>query len=150
MNYYAARQRSDDKRWRYTRQNDGVTWECGYCIEFKPWTAETMSRFMSSEGAAVEAARLNAKYEPLKGNYHSDGHATKEEAEACYRKFLLDTQLRIDLFNKDQQEKCAACDAWTQKAAMVDTTIFHLCDEHLTREQVERLYPAVGSIISSY
>ena len=44
--------------------------------------------------------------------YHSDGHTTAEEAEACFRKYEAETQLRAhDAPN--EQKRCVICDAWT-------------------------------------
>lgn len=33
MNYYDARQRESDKKWDYTKMNDGKVWPVGYCGE---------------------------------------------------------------------------------------------------------------------
>lgn len=98
MNYYAARERLSDGRFDFTCRNDDKTWPVGYCHEYRQWSASDFN-FMSEEAAAREAEKLNQKYEPVREAFHSDGHATAEEAQACYRRFLLDTRLE---FSKDK------------------------------------------------
>lgn len=151
MNYYAARQRLSDQRFDFTCMNDGKTWPVGYCKVWRPLTAEDLSYVGSPEQIERMVKEHQAKFEPLKANYHADGHATAEEAQACYRKYLLDTQLRFsDKPNEEEQRRCAICSAWTQHIGWVDMKSWPLCVEHQTRESVEKLYPAVSQIVSSY
>lgn len=86
----------------------------------------------------------NAKMEPLVGNFHTDGHATEEEACECYKNYMLDTQLSLmdkEPANATQQFKCKACGAWTACRAMVGPyQVFDLCPQHQTREEVEKLF----------
>lgn len=79
-----------------------------------------------------------------------DGHATPEDACKHYRQYLLDNRLRLDGMTPNEQHKCEVCGAWTQRGASVDLHQWHLCDEHCTREQVEKLFGPVGTITSSY
>lgn len=77
-------------------------------------------------------------------------HATKEEAEDCYRGYLLDNRLRLDGKDANAQHKCRECGEWTSGLAECDLTIVVLCDEHRTREIFEKYFPEVGQIISSW
>jgi len=69
------------------------------------------------------------------------GHATEEDACACFKRYLLDTSLRLDREMDGQQLRCQSegCGAFTSGFADVDMRTFVLCDEHRTREVVERL-----------
>lgn len=175
MNYYAARQRQSDGRFDFTCRNDDQTWPVGYCRAHKVWTAADFKGLYSSDDQrTAEAAKLNAKYEPLAHKFHADGHATAEEAQACYCQYLLDTQLE---FSKDHQPKpeaaeqardalgpgsvkpeavertqrqCRQCQTWTEGLAWLDMQSWPLCEQHQTREVVEGLFPKVGTITSSY
>lgn len=164
MNYYAARQRERDGRYDFTCMNDGKVWPVGYCHRFRTWTASDFN-FMPEETAHAEAAKLNEKYAPHADLFHEDGHATAAEAQACYRRYLLDTKLEFSTQpNPDEQHRCAAiisppgaekqlCGAWTQHAGWVagsvDSLLWPLCPTHQTREAADRLFPSVGTIISS-
>lgn len=155
MNYYAARQRQSDKRYDFTCQNDKRIWPVGYCSAFRHYTPEDF-QFMSEEAAKREAEKLNAKYAPLAASFHTDGHASAEEAQACYRKYLLDTRLQFTkelptpAAEPDTQHKCVHCGVWTTGAAFIDMQSWSLCPEHQTRAVVELLFPSVGTIASSY
>lgn len=79
------------------------------------------------------------------------GHETEQEARDCYKRYLLDNRLRLDGDLEHTQKKCefAGCDCWTSRYAEVDMRMFSLCDEHRTREVVEKFF-SVGESISSY
>lgn len=92
----------------------------------------------------VEVARpWNEKMEPLKGKFHTDGHATEEEACECYKQYLLDTSLRLmteEPENARQQNRCQVCRKFTACYAQVGPyRLFMLCPEHNTRENVAAL-----------
>jgi hypothetical protein len=151
MNHYAARQRADDPgkhRWDYTLANKrGGTYPIGYCHAFRPFTPETLR--MDQE----QCDRWNRDEAPFLTKYHDDGHATAEEACACYRTYLLDhhTRLHDPPEKPDQLHRCAVCDKFTAGAAEVgNSDWWYLCDEHRTHEQVEKLMPAIGECWSSY
>jgi hypothetical protein len=79
-----------------------------------------------------------------------EGHATEQEAQDCYKRYLLDHRLNLDMTMNDTQRKCCICGEWTQKAAEIDNgQIWDLCDAHRNRETVEKLF-SVGESISSY
>ena len=127
MNHSCARQRNDG-RWDYTR--NGRPW--GYCCEYRPVPPDIPG-----------AEQWNAKLEPLQHKFHTDGHATEEEACECYKQYLLDTSLQLvaaEPKNANQQHRCQVCKAFTACYATVGTyRMFTLCPTHQTREEVEKL-----------
>lgn len=133
MNHLCARQRTADERWDYTY--NGVPY--GYCREYKPISEDV--KWLSADQIKAE----NEKMEKLKSNFHADGHATKEDACACYKKYLLDTSLRLvekEPENASQQNRCQVCKKFTACHASVGAyRMFTLCPEHQTRECVESL-----------
>lgn len=144
MNYYQARQRISDKRWDFTCMNDRRVWPVGYCADWTEYTDADYERLPGLEREVKETLL------PHRDKFHGHGHETAEEACRCYRQFLLDTRVRLDLTHPEYQRKCAKCGAWTNAAAEVDHEIFDLCDEHRTREVLEELFPNISSITSSY
>jgi len=133
MSHLCARQRRSDNRWDYTRNG----YPTGYCQEYRPIPLDSFL------GERIAKAH-NEKMEPLRCNFHSDGHATEEEACECYKRYMLDTQLSLrtsEPENAQQAFRCKVCNAWTSCVASVGAyQIFFLCPEHQTRECVESLY----------
>lgn len=132
MNHFCARQRVDG-RWDYTLNSQ--PW--GYCREYKPIPEDT--QYLPAETIRQE----NEKMEPLRGNFHTNGHATEKEACECYKRFLLDTRLSLrtsEPEDANQQHRCEVCKKFTACYAMVGPyRIFTLCPEHETRENVAAL-----------
>lgn len=133
MNHLAPRQRRTDGRWDYTM--NGHPW--GYCRAYEP---------IPVEGGAVPpqwAQEWNAKIEPLRDKFHTDGHATRQEACDCYARYLLDTHAFYcdqEPENARQQQKCQVCGAWTACSAQVGGYhYFILCPTHCNRECVAGL-----------
>ena len=144
MNYYAARQRTLDKRWDYTCQNKRTgTYPVGYCHK-TDWTPEKRAECHMSD---AEWQRIQSN----QSKYHDDGHATEQEAQACYRSYLLDNHMRLDGMHSGTQRQCVVCGNWTQKFASVNHS-FHwdLCDIHRTEEKVRELMPEVHESFGSY
>src|ERR1039458_152792 len=108
MNYYAARQRKDG-RWDYTNKNDDFIGSVGYCHKYRPLTDGSLKGLYPQEYLEQKEEKQGI----FKHKYHMDGHATKEEACECYRKYLLDTTLCLDGCNDDTQRKCKICGEWT-------------------------------------
>lgn len=141
MNYYAARQRESDKRWDYTCMNDKVVWPIGYCRPYKdlegdPWVGQMVNP------EYLEKARSFAH------KHHDTGHATAEEAQACYREYQLDQHLDLHRKHLDTQFKCLICGEYTEEFAEVDHTTFVLCEKHNSREEVEKLFTVTESVSS--
>lgn len=151
MNYYEALQRQTDKRWDYTRRNDGHVIPVGYC---RGWDESTREELVEQHGTdrgemfhqAQEERRVH------QDRYHDDGHETAEEACECYKRYLLDNRVNFEFgTTEDTQHRCEVegCENWTQKVAMVDHRTYNLCDEHRNMEALEGLV-VVGSSVSSY
>jgi hypothetical protein len=155
-----ALQRQKDDRWDYcTVSSKGHCRPMGYCAGWR----EYQSGELGLPDDQIE--KLNEFKQQFKGSYHTDGHATRDEAEECYKKYLIDQRLRLDGHMPDTQKKCQSpahweallemkpherdpeavlCGEWTQGYATVDgdTHRFYLCDEHRTRECVDLLMPS--------
>lgn len=67
--------------------------------------------------------------------YHDDGHATSDEACACYRTFQLETALEF-IEESGLREPCATCGTWTMGRGRIkaESSIpsVPLCPEHQT------------------
>jgi hypothetical protein len=121
-----------DQRWDYCCGSHPT----GYCHTYKP--------IPEDEGLGEWAKRANEKLAPLAANFHDTGHATEAEAQECYKKYMLDTSLRLtpkEPENPHQLNRCQVCGTFTACHAYVGAyQIFTLCPEHQTRETVESLY----------
>jgi hypothetical protein len=118
--YTEARQRADG-RWEYCCRQAGEFLPVGYCRGCDPLdTAEPDDRTASL--------------------FHRDGHATRQEAEACYRRYELDHVLVLE-GRADSPRRCEAhgCDAVTHGQATLGHQRFTLCDAHRSRGVVAEL-----------
>lgn len=148
MNHYGPSQRQSTGRFDYTCSNRRTgTYPIGYCHSFKEFTPKFIP--FSQE----ECDRLNEKEKPFLSKYHDDGHATADEACACYRVYLLDHETRFH----DPPEapktlhRCEICNEFTAGMAEVgNSDSWYLCDTHRNRETVEKLFSKVGECWSSY
>jgi hypothetical protein len=78
-----------------------------------------------------------------------EGHTTKEEAQECYRRYILENKVRQGKLA--EWHSCRVCGAPSKNFADVDgLELLILCDEHNTKEQIEKLTPHFEKIISSY
>lgn len=134
MNRFVALQRKSDSRWDYTRNGHPT----GYCRAYEPFKED------GSVYPADMARQWNEQMTPLIGNFHSGGHATEDEACDCFKKYTLDTSLRLmpqEPENASQQNRCKICNKFTACHATVGGHgVFTLCPEHQTRECVESIY----------
>jgi hypothetical protein len=128
MQHKQALQRSTDGRWDYTSGRTPI----GYCHEYSdPMENNPFNLYWPQD--QIDAVRNN------KHKYHTDGHATKEEACDCYKEYTLDHHYHIGK-DSNSQHKCQVCKEWTQNiihAGMYQ--IFILCDKHANREEVSKL-----------
>ena len=136
MNTYEPKQRIGDKKWDYTRNN----YPTGYCAEY---------REIDTEVIPVSESQL-AEWRETSHKHHTEGHETEAEACECYKQYILDHHLRLNLKMSDEQRKCEVCQAWTQSYADAQMRIFTLCDKHNNRETVESLYPPPSTSWSSW
>lgn len=129
MRHYCARQRISDGRFEFVCGDMAL----GYCAP--PITRADFERI-----GWVDCGQELAQIELHKAKYHSDGHATKAEAEACYHEYLLDNQLSLNHLDSGQQRKCRVCSNWTSHYAILGySQILSLCDEHRNRETVAKI-----------
>jgi len=115
-------QRKADLRWEYT-EGSGSTgpYAVGYC---------------NPRNAEIDLANA--------AKYHSNGHATPEEAVECHARYEVEQMLQFGVSEKEQH-RCVVCDAWTQKRAFFrgDSPRFYdLCETHATHETVLKLHTA--------
>lgn len=145
MNYAQARQRQSDLRWDWTVANKRAgTYPSGYCggWSYDRWLADPTNLVMPRQLLEREAAARR----PFQAKYHTDGHATREEAERCHYEYALDLELQEGTIRPDEQHRCQApdCAEWTQHylslgAYRAQTTF--LCDAHRTRDVFAALHP---------
>lgn len=128
MRHYQARQRNTDGRWDYTCGYTPV----GYCHEFKdPVDDNPLNLHWPQD--QIDAVRNN------KHKYHTDGHATEEEACNCYKQYLLDQRFRVNKL-RDQMNRCEVCKEFSQYYAEVGNYRLHfVCEKHANREDVGKL-----------
>jgi hypothetical protein len=85
------------------------------------------------------------------GNCHEHAaHETREEAERCFRRYLLDGQ-REESYG--DWTGCEICDKPTKKGLTTRPPLgngYPLCDEHRTPETLESLVSAPTQICASY
>ena len=139
MNYYEPKQRQSDQKWDFTRNNRPA----GYCQAFKEFDKEFVENWKIPE-------REVEKHNSFANKYHDDGHETSAGACECYKEYMLDHKLQLDHEDRNQQRKCQVCGEWTTKFAMLDCSLFHLCDDHRNREEVSKLYEAPTFIMASW
>ena len=80
-------------------------------------------------------------------------HATKEEAEECYRVFLVDEAMKRRHRTTDSKHKCQAkdgCSEFTEHFIPVGMfEMLFLCDQHRNRDEVDRLVERPSQIWTS-
>lgn len=148
MNTYCPAQRESDKRWDFIRINDRHAYAVGYCAGWREFSG---IEGMDPEAIAHFKRQHEMQYGPFKVNYHTDGHASREEAVECYRRYQLDTELKLGIEDTGTMRKCEACGEWTTLSALFVTgQAWTLCAAHNNREEVEKLYQQADRIYSSY
>jgi hypothetical protein len=129
MNYYKARQRESDQRWDYTCSNKRTgCYPVGYCHEWRDWSEN------------LKNSKEYEKYLQFKHKHHSDGHATAEESEGCYKEYLIDHRLNLDMKFNNMQRKCEVCQSYTESFAEIDGISIVLCNEHRSLEEVKKRF----------
>lgn len=157
MQYLKPRQRESDKRWDYTAMHDHHVRPIGYCrgwqdMHFKALPTINSIEGFQSDGGIIWSKPDKEDYEARRDKYHTDGHATAQEAADCFRQYCLDTRLNLDGQYVDTQFKCEVCGTWTDRFAEIDHQQHVLCDQHRNREEVEKLFSisADSEIITSF
>jgi hypothetical protein len=143
MNHYAVRKRECDGRYDFTCQNNGAVWPVGYCCHFIDLTEEEQQKYCLSD-ERLEIFRSHAN------KHHSSGHATPEEAAECYRQFMLDQNLWINL-RSEELLRCLVCQTLTHSRVRIGSIDYWpMCETHNNRAEVEQLYPVTLQYHSSY
>jgi hypothetical protein len=137
-------------RWFYACRNPQKgTFPVGYCAgwHYDQWIEEASTILPPDVDDHAHAKLIGLAQEllPFKAKFHDDGHATEQEANECYRQFQLDTGLA---FSRPVSGELHACEVrgcqncTTNSASLHDAicTTWYLCDDHLNRETVEKLY----------
>jgi hypothetical protein len=133
MQHFAARQRNADQRWDYTcRTGQGAVHPVGYCMPYSWIDPDKSSAILLSE-------EDKEKIRQSKDKHHSDGHATQEEAEQCYKNYLLDMRTFYDSKIQRQMLPCEVCGVFTQRAVSIDGWTHILCDDHANRGGVSSI-----------
>lgn len=142
MNTELAAQRDSDGRWQWVMNNRNNP--VGYCRGWTEWTQEMADRIHWPLDDILR--RQQEEDVPFRHKFHTDGHATKEEAERCYYDFCLDHVREGTMLDEQRRCQFPGCEAWTQK--YLDNPqlgmVFHfvcLCDEHRNREGLEAAQP---------
>lgn len=135
MNYYEALKRESDERWDFTRNARPV----GYCRAYEE----------IDPTCGLNESELR-KHTENSHKHHTCGHATEEDARACYKEYILDHKLRLNKKDINSQHKCKICKEWTSLYAEVDTNLYILCELHNNRESVDSLMKNPGFICSSW
>lgn len=138
---YRPLQKEGTGRWDYTISSDEEGWAhaTGYCTGWKD-PDETDKLLAEKYGAMMKTRpETREKLYKFKDKFHSDGHATAEEAEACHREYELDFELR---FYEDQgtQKKCGVCEEFTTgRVSLGEFGHYVACQKHQTREDAKAL-----------
>jgi hypothetical protein len=141
MNHYRARQRLDGN-YDFTCANGKRIIPVGYCRAYADLSSDpNVRQTLSPQEQAIRVATRH--------KHHSCGHATPEEAEACYREYSLDHHLVLNREYDGVQHNCQVCGCWTNLHADVDMQRFTLCAEHNNRQQVELLMVGASEVWSS-
>lgn len=154
MNFRKAREVQVDGKgineWNYTNHNDNqkITYAIGYCAKYIEPVLHKDGGFFTEEQAE--------EYKKRKDKYHGGkyNHATPEEACACYKQYMLDTTLKFwkkPLEEADTHYKCVieGCKEMTASMASVGAyDNYHLCEDHLNREEVGKLF-SIGESFGS-
>jgi len=135
--FHQASQRQTDKRWDYTVSSDDEGWmhAQGYCAGWREWTEAEIAKMpgMNWEMHKKDMDRRR----PFQELYHKDGHATAEEAEACFQSYQLDLYTRYNETEKDVAKRCKVCNEFTENRVEFGremSQLFVLCGNHSTRD----------------
>lgn len=151
MNYYAARQRLDTKRFDYTRMNDGVVNPEGYCREkvLCPENPIMLDGNYEAVECPEDCPTCHGEQRILNPDY-CGSHDTAEEAEACFAKFIADQGARPISYG--DWTGCEICGEPTEDGLMSCHSLgpeMALCDEHLSSEIFKAQLPKLAGTIAA-
>ncbi len=124
---------SDEEGWAHAQ---------GYCAGWRGDPDEAEKQRLTNLFGTDFVERLKKEWDvylPFKDKFHTDGHATSEEASACWDQYELDTQVRR--YKSDQhQNRCEVCKEWTPNITELgEFKRYHLCDTHDTKEALQKV-----------
>lgn len=147
--YHQPLKRESDKRWDFTRgTGSSAAYAVGYCAGWKEPPGPEEAAELDKKLGAGFAARITVEIEAKRkyqAKYHTDGHATAAEACACHRQYELDNELELKPKPNEESDTLHRCQAFgcpvhtANLACLGQFNFFHLCDDHLNRETVEKL-----------
>jgi hypothetical protein len=135
---YQALQRHVDGRWVMTVSSDEEHWlhAVGYCsgpfdLVWPPYSGDSNTfGFLGKD----DYERHREKEMVFRNRYHTAGHETAEEAEACYLEYAIDHRRS---FIATSGHRCAFCMQWTDHHVEIgETRLISICPEHETPENI--------------
>jgi hypothetical protein len=141
---HSPQQRVSDSRWDYTISSDEERWvhPTGYCAGWRSpeESEETLKKYFGNDYTIPAEERERTLRH--KDKFHSDGHATAEEAVECHRQYELDFETRSHHY-ENVQHKCQECGDWTHTEMSVGQFFrWWLCVKHQGRDILEKLLKA--------
>ncbi len=127
-----------DGRFDFTSELDGYIRPVGYCAGYET---------IAVDESIITPQEWIDKNEKYKDNFHTHGHNTEEEAAECYRKYQLDFSLVLNNPPSSNYRKCKVCEKLTNNVARLGMKHWYLCEEHNTREEIEKLYNISGKVL---
>lgn len=142
--WYQPLQRQSDKRWDYTSSSGSSSYPIGYCGGWKEYTPEELADIDAKlgEGFSERLIKERDRNVAFKHKFHKDGHATSEEACACYKQYVFECE-REQYIEKSIAHKCAECGVWMSNITQFGRSLgkrLYLCDEHMTEEMYAKHY----------
>lgn len=145
MNYDEARQRERDGRWDWTTANRRLgTFPDGYCAGWYTWTQADADRLaMPLDRLLEEQEKDHGAY---RAKFHTDGHATKEEAERCYYEYSADHLYESGPWSPEQKCRYPECRQLAEmglenRGYAGCFSLMLLCNVHRTVEVMRELQP---------
>lgn len=141
MKHYHAQQRSSDYRWEFVVDDDKLTYQVGYCVGVIDLEDPDLIDSLGGRDSVAYKYYV-ANVTPNLHSYHVNGHDTKEEACACYRKFLLENRTSLNI-RLTEAADCVICGSRTVYGATVDGADYLLCDSHRNLNELGGLMPVL-------
>lgn len=141
MKHYYARQRHYDRRWEFVVESDELVHSIGYCVGVIDLDDQGLIESLGGKDSIAYLYYAN-RVRPFLEWFHVNGHETKEEACACYRKYLIDSSADFNVRLIDS-DNCAVCGARTMYGATVGALSYSLCDIHRNKNDVGLLMPTL-------
>ncbi len=107
-------------------------------VDGEPWDNQHAAREVRG-GVWLYTCRSAGQLWPLGDCSERCAHPTPADAERHYQQYLL-RSARYDGVWQGKEYRCAVCQAWTDRYAVLEThVVVSLCPAHLDRTGLERL-----------